>query len=420
MTRPTDVDLRDRLCRVTVSFDGEAHVLGRPDRGIFVAVPEPGAVFVEAAKSGASLAEATARASDAAGTEVDGADFLQGLTDAGLLDPPERPETGADGAVAGTDGPAVGAGADSPTARGRPVRWIEGISERTAARLFGPVAWTLYASAAVFVVGVLILEPAVRPSWRDAWFLSDPIASLLLYLPVALALTAAHEAAHWVAGRAVGVAATFRVSHRGLFLVFETDLTQIVTLPRRRRYGAFLAGIAFDLSVVAVALAVRLVYDGPADRFLAAVVLYQLFAVVWQVAAIPLRSDGYAVLANALKCHNLYRTTFLTAKDRLFRLTGPERAEFEAVGPRDRRMARWFAVPYVGGSVVLTTVFVTFAVPFIWSVVEWTADRLRHPDPGTVGFWESLGLVAYLLLRYVVPPILALRERRLRRAGTML
>ena len=42
--------------------------------------------------------------------------------------------------------------------------------------------------------------------------------------------------------------------------------------------------------------------------------LSQVVAVVWQWAAVFLRSDGYAVLANALRCHNLYRATWCSAR----------------------------------------------------------------------------------------------------------
>src|SRR5262249_34251178 len=148
------------------------------------------------------------------------------------------------------------------------------------------------------------------------------------------ALTALHETWHWLAGRAVGIAAVFRVSRRGVFLVFETDLTQIVTTPRRKRYTAYVAGACIDGVVLAVALATRLAYregllDLPPllDRVLGVVVLALVTSISWQVTAVCLRNDGYAVLANALGCHNLYRATWLTTKDRLFRLSGAEAEE---------------------------------------------------------------------------------------------
>src|SRR6266496_2378893 len=171
--------------RLVVARDGDECVLGRPDLGISVAVPEPAAVLVETLQAGGTLTEATAAASEAAGAEVDGQDFLDGLAAAGLLDT-------ADELAGATDG-------------SRQIRWIEGVSPRTAGRLFGRVAWTFYGLAAAFVAGVLLLRPDLRPSFEQNWWLPDPVLSVLVILSIGLLLAAVHEAWHWLAGRAVGV-----------------------------------------------------------------------------------------------------------------------------------------------------------------------------------------------------------------------
>jgi hypothetical protein len=400
------IDLRPALALLVVAHDGDEYLLGRPDLGIYVAVPQPGAVLITALKNGASPAEAVAQASEAAGQDVDGADFLNGLAEAGLLD---RPET--------TAGPAAG----------RRVRWIEGVSPRAARRLFGRVAWVGYGLAALVVVSLLVTRPDLRPGFEDIWFLGDPVLSMLVVVPIGLTLGAAHEAWHWLAGRAVGVPAVFRVSRRGLFLVFETDLTQIVVVPRRQRYSPFLAGMAFDCVVLAVALLLRLLYRESLlglppviDRILGAAVLTLVFGVVWQWAGVFLRSDGYAVLANALRCHNLYRATWLTAKDRLWRLTPADAAELADISPHDRAVARWFALAYVAGMFGVGWVIAGVGLPALVSMVLWLANNLASPAVTSVTFWESAGVAVILLLQWCGPPLLALRERRLRKAGELL
>jgi putative peptide zinc metalloprotease protein len=403
MTASTDAGLRERAARLTVAFDGEAWVLGRPDLGVFVAVPEPGAVFVTTLQETGSVAEATARASEKAGEPVDGDDFIEGLTAAGLLD----------AATAAPD--------DDTSGRGRRIRWIEGISPQAAARLFGRTGWTVYAAALVFVIAVLVARPDLRPSWQDAWFLPSMGLSVLGWLVLGIAFGALHEAWHWLAGRAVGVPATFRVSYRGMYIVYETDLTQIVAVPRNRRHGVYLAGMAVEIVVVAVALALRMIIPpGLVSDLLAAVILFRVVAIVWQWAALPLRSDSYALLANALRCHNLYRTTWLTVKNRLFRLTEAEAAELAASGARDRDMARWFALLYVAGMAVMVWLFLTVMLPLMLSLAQWGLDRLASGQIGSAEFWEALLVTAYVALRIGLPPLLAFRERRLRRAGALL
>jgi hypothetical protein len=406
MTTPTESVAPATVALLTVAFDGDDHVLGRPDLGVFVAVPEPGAVFVKALQEGATVAEASARAGAVAGTDVDGADFVDGLAAAGLFDPAPAPTV--------TDG-------------GRRVRWVAGLRPHTAARLFGWPTWWCAVAAGAFAALVLAVRPDLRPSWADLWFLSDPVLSLLAFVPISIALRAAHEAGHWAAGRALGVPAAFRLSYRGAYVVFETDLTQIVTVPRRRRYGAFLAGMAIDVIVLAVALGLRLAHrtgrlslPETVDGLLGAVVLTQVFAIVWQWAAVPLRSDGYAVLANALRCHNLYRVTWLTVLRRLGRLGTAEHAELAAASDHDRRIARWFAVVYVAGIAGMCWLLGAYLLPYLVAMARWTGHHLFTGAIDTVRFWEAAGLLAYLLLQYGLPPVLALRERRLRRAGRLL
>jgi hypothetical protein len=409
MDTAAEADLWRLVAPLVVVTDGDEHVLGRPDLGHYVAVPEPGAVFVTALQGGASLAEATARASRAAGQKVDGADFLRGLAEAGLLSE-DTPE-----------------GSGDPPPTGRRIRWIEGVSPRVAGRLFGRVAWIGYGLAALVAVGVLVARPDLRPGFEDVWFLGDPVLSLLAFLPVGILLGAAHEAWHWLAGRAIGVPAVFRVSRRGLFLVFETDLTQLAAVPRRKRYGPFLAGMALDGVVLATALGLRVLYRADllalppvVDRLLGVVILNQMISVVWQWAAVFMRSDGYAVLANALRCHNLYRATWLTAKGRLWRLVADETAELEAISPHDRQVAHWFALVYIAGMTGVGWLTLTFSLPFLISMMLWVANNLGSLAVTSVTFWESAAVLALMATQWGAPLLLALRERRLRKMGELL
>lgn len=408
-----DNALGQSVAGLVVAPDGAEFVLGRPDLGTYVAVPEAGAVFVRALQAGMSLEEATREASAVADAPVDGADFLAGLAEAGLLDPPADRGDSAD--------PGGGGGG------GGRIRWIEGISPRAARRWFGPVAIGGYSLAAGFAAAVLVLYPELRPSVENLWFLPDPMLSLLVFSASCLALGALHEAWHWLAGRAAGVAAVFRVSYRGLFLVFETDLSQLATTPRRQRYVPMLAGMACDATVLALALGLRLLdrFDllrlpPLLGRYLAAVVLGQFLMLVWQTGAVFLRSDMYAVLANALHCHNLYRTTWLTVKERLWRLSGAEVDELAASSPRDRGVARWFGLCYLAGLLAMVWTFVAFGLPFLVSMVMWLVNNLSSLAPTSTAFWESGVLLAYVLVTIAGVPLLALRERRLRRTGRLL
>jgi hypothetical protein len=62
MTALSDVDLVARVRRVVVAWDGDEYMLGRPDLALYVVVPPPGGILVEALQEGQPLPVATARA----------------------------------------------------------------------------------------------------------------------------------------------------------------------------------------------------------------------------------------------------------------------------------------------------------------------------------------------------------------------
>lgn len=399
-----DADVRAALSRLTVTPDGSEFILARPDLGVYVAVPGPGAVLVTALQDGASLAEAGARASADAGEEVDAADFLTGLGEAGLLDP---------------------AGGTAPVAAGAPMGWVDRIPPRLLAPLFGRVAWAVYVAAALTAVGLLIFRWDLRPLFDDIWFLGDPIWSLLALFAVSIVITMGHEAWHWLAGRALGVTPRFRVSRRGAIVVFETDLSQLVTLPRRQRYSPLLAGYAFDATLLAIALLMRLGYREELlghppwfDRFLGALVFRQVIVLIWQVSGVAFRSDTYAVLANALGCHNLYRTTTLTVRRGLWRLTRSEADELAAASPHDRSVANWFWLVYVAGGFFIAWALLAYVVPFTYGMISWIWPNLRTMAVDTFLFWQSLSLIVVLVGQFAVIPFIARRERRQAREAT--
>ena len=77
-------------------------------------------------------------------------------------------------------------------------------------------------------------------------FLPNPMVAWLVLYAIGVLTIVWHEGWHWLAARAAGVPARFRISQRGMFLVAETDLTLLLTLPRRRRYAPLLAGPAIE------------------------------------------------------------------------------------------------------------------------------------------------------------------------------
>ena len=408
---PTPAGRRAPATRLTlrplsVVPQGEEFLVGDPEAGTFLALPAVGLVAVRALQAGGTIAEASDAAAAHAGQEVDVLDFAATLVECGL--------------VAAIDGQAL-APAGAP--RGR--SWLAGLSPALAGPFFSAPAWTLYGLAFVACAAVFVARPQLWPRYEDAFFYPDPAVSLVTMTVVTTLLTAGHELCHWLAARAAGVGARFGVSRRLFFPVFETDLSQLWSVPRGRRYGAFLAGMAFDTLVLAASLGLRLLWaTGHVDlplllgRLLGAVVLVQVFGLGWQ-ALVFLRTDLYAVLITALGCFNLTRVTSLWLKGKLRRLPRAEAAELRTAHPRDAQVVRWFAWLYLVGLLGLLYVFVNYFLPGTVVVAGWMFGSLRGAPPGSAAFWQALTIGSVAAAQAVLPLAIFVWQRHQERRGAI-
>ena len=82
--------------------------------------------------------------------------------------------------------------------------------------------------------------------------------------------------------------------------------------------------------------------------------------------------------------------------------------------------ARWFSLVYGAGLVGVAWTMATWVLPFVVGLVSWVAHQVTTASPRDARFWTALGMFAYACVIYVLPLLLAIRERRLRRAGRLL
>lgn len=132
------------------------------------------------------------------------------------------------------DGPVLQAGAaPEPPAPPR-----KGPARRPWAPLVvGLPAWLVAGLAFLGCVVVFAVRPGLWPSASDLFPLGSPVLSVIALTVVMCALRGLHELCHWLAARAEGVKARVRIDRRLYMLVFETDLTGLWGLPRRRVTG---------------------------------------------------------------------------------------------------------------------------------------------------------------------------------------
>ncbi|HEV2782175.1 MAG TPA: hypothetical protein VGX25_22515 [Actinophytocola sp.] len=393
---PLTEDSRLVLKELTVVPEDGEHLVGDPQTGVYVAVPRIAVTLIERLRGGATLGQAGQAASVEAGEEVDAVDFGQTLVELGF--------------VAQINGTPVSAMPDAPARR-----WIAGVRPELVRPLFGPLAWLCYGVLFVGCAVLMVAVPAYRPDPDDLYFLSSPVLSLGALAVWAMLSTAGHEVAHWLAARAQGVPARFSIGRRLYFLVFETDLSQLWGLPRRRRFGPLLAGLAYDTVLLSGLLAVALIgADDGLDRLVAALVAVEVSGILFQFLVF-LRTDLYAVLVMLLGCRDLWRVNTLELRRMLGRLDERQAAELASAHPRDRRVAAWFRWLCLAGFAAAAGYFVAFFLPALWTLLGWIAESLSTAAPTTGRFWQSVVFSALALTPLALLVGVATRERLHRR-----
>ncbi|MGW4794576.1 hypothetical protein ACWEPC_19425 [Nonomuraea sp. NPDC004297] len=394
-----------RLRPLSVVPEGEDEVLvGDPATGTFVTMPAVGGVVIAALGRGASLDEAAAEAEAFAGQPVDVPSFVATLGELGFL----AEDTGEEGS-----------GDAAQPVRTAPIqarRWMTSIRPEAVRPFFGPVAWACYAACLLFALGVFAVRPDLVPDPAvDAFPFDDIGLSALAWLPFVWFAAASHECGHWLGARALGLQTRFGVDRRMIMLVFETDLTQVWTLPRRRRYGPLLAGLAVDSVLLAALLTGRLLIDSglwtpPAlvGSLLAAWVFIKVMQMLWQ-CLVFLRTDLYAVLVNALGCRNLWRVKSLMLRRAFGRLTPEQAAELADAAEADLRAGRWFRWVWLAGLLGVAAWFCLLLLPVFAAVLSWAADGLAE-GPLSAGFWYRLLCAGLLLGPETLALALAVRE----------
>jgi putative peptide zinc metalloprotease protein len=378
-------------------------MVGDLARGEFIAVPAIAIVVIDALRDGTTLAEAAERARESAGADVDVVDFVETLCDVGFV-------ASIDGASVAADGPEL-------TYGGR----AGAVAARLARPLYSAPAWAVYA---LLFAGTLVLLTSVvwfRPRYGQFFFLSSPVLSLALLTVVGVPLGMLHELAHWLGARIEGAPARITISRRYYLLVFQTDLTALWSLPRRRRLGALLAGIAFDTIVIDAVLGARAAqYLGwwhpqpTLARFLAALVLLQVISISFQFVVF-LRTDLYAVLITGLGYLNLTRVSKLQMARHYRRLNESEELELASADPRDRAAARWYGWVQAAGLALAGFYFAAIFVPAGVQLVRWVVTGLTTSPTTSFHFWIVLGSGCVAALPVIIPPLIYARDRRRRR-----
>ena len=392
-----DLDRPVGLHALTFLDEGDDVTVGRQDVDSYCVLPADGAALLRWLAEGASPRAAADAYLQRYGEPVDLAEFLAAMDELGFLaGPGEAPVTAA------------------------PVRW-----QRLGRALFSPVAWAGYAALLAAAVTAMSRHPDLAPQYRNLFF-TDYITAVILLLFVGQApFLLLHESFHMLAGRRLGLRSRLGIGRRLYFVVFETSLDGLVTVPRRRRYLPILAGLLADLVVIAALTLVAAALRRPdgSQPLVGGVCLALAFATVlrfvWQFY-FYLQTDIYHVVTTVFGCVDLQSTARLLLTDRLNRLLRRDarrvdRTEFH---PTDLAVARWYSWLLLVGYALSLATLVLAGLPATIHIFSVVLRRFVADDANATGLTDSVVFLVVNVVQFAALGAVMARDRRRRLVPT--
>jgi hypothetical protein len=269
----------------------------------------------------------------------------------------------------------------------------------------------LYVFVWLAVPLLFLLHPALFPSASNGILPTRVLLNLVVLQVLGWGLAFLHELAHCLAARAYGCPCFVTLGRRLYFLVAQTDLTAARTLPRKQRYGPYLAGMTWDLGVL---LACTLWQLTPLRSPLAGFLAYLLLnGLIFQLAFF-MRTDLYFVFTNCFRLGNLMQDTqhwLANLVCRLLRRATPY--DLESIPRRELRIIRWYALFYVVGVAVAVADFLLLGLPLLLHLSSQVILGL-HAGPTQLSFWDGTGYLLVVLLNFGLLFFVAWREYRVR------
>ncbi|MPZ81567.1 MAG: hypothetical protein GEV28_14665 [Actinophytocola sp.] len=327
--------------------DPDQVVVGRADTGEFVEVPRVGADAVRLLGEGLTVRGVADRIDREQDVALDVAELVEALLELGF--------------ATAVDGLAVAEPADVPRAH---LPWLR---ERHVRWLFGRTATVVWCAVVAAAAVTWWRRPELVPEASDFYW--TPYVGLAVLVNTALfsVSLSVHELMHLAAARSYGAPARIGFSTRLHYLVVQTDVTAIWSVPRRRRFRVYLAGLRSDAFVVAgcALLAAHAGLPAGARGLVAALALVVLLSMTIQLQ-VYMRTDLYYVLMEWLHGRNLFQDGLSYVRYLRSRLSRRPAADPTVDLPAgERRGVRVYAVAMALGSVVTLTGFGLFGLPIL-------------------------------------------------------
>jgi putative peptide zinc metalloprotease protein len=388
---------RDTIVSVqpfTRQVEGEDVIIGRVETGVFLAIPSEAVELLDELAQGKTIGEVSDLFLQKYGETPDLDDFLQELETKGIVKP----------AVQGDNGN----GATAPVSAQMPrVRYhFSNFPHRLAQLLFSsPVLVGLFALI-VLACAAAIRDPSLAPGPRDLYFPDRRALTWTILMVAVYATIFVHELGHLIAARALGINSRIGISHRLWYLVVETDLTGLWSVPKRQRYLPMLAGVLIDAVSGSLLLLLLFAHKQQwlaladfAVRLVRAMMFTYVMRILWQFFFF-VRTDFYFVIASLLNCRNLLKDTEGFLRNQLARIVSFVRpVDQSAIPDAERRVIRVYSVLWLGGRILAFSVLFAVTLPVGVLYIRNLSSTFRNGYSASPSdFVDAVALAAYFFI----------------------
>jgi hypothetical protein len=360
----------DRFRDISIVQEGTNYIVGNSISGVYVDVPEIGALIITWLQAGSGIADCEARAATLMGQPVDVTSFLRQLEDEHVL--------------------------GQPLARHRPEKAPRGA--RAGRLLFGATGMWAQVGLGLTGAALIIGNPGLRPSPADFNVGGSPLASLLTATVISCLCTFLHEAAHVLAAASEGVRSTLSIGRRMYFITAQTDLTRLWSLPRRQRYRPLIAGITIDAAMTGLLVICQAA--GPQLNeisWIRMAIVLQLSALTAQ-SALFMRTDLYAILATFSGSRALWRTKTAVLHSWLGKPTTEDTEVLGQSTPKELSWARRYLALYIPGLALAGWYLVEVTLPGVFQILQLAIGELARPDFSSATTWAAVASVVLVVL----------------------
>ncbi|MEK6974666.1 MAG: hypothetical protein AABW41_05530 [Nanoarchaeota archaeon] len=295
------------------------------------------------------------------------------------------------------------------------------INHKYVSWLFTKQMYFLYIIVFLSAVIILINNHDLFPLRQDYFLANTFIVLLPIVFIVSWILIGIHEFSHFIAAKSYKLPANFGISNRLFFLVSITDITNIYSLERNKRYRIILAGIFADL--VIFSLSIILLYLNKLNivsmmplvyNILKFVVFSEFLGILWQFLFF-MKTDIYYAFENYVRVYSLNDKAEHFLRNEFFRLFVRNFHSSYFDTKREKNVIYGYASLLFLGLVLLAFNFLYYYIPIALTLLT---DAFKNILTGlTTGnysmFYDAMVFVVFFLINFALLSYGTIRHYRL-------